>query len=741
MSLVAWYPLNGNLKDISGNHYDLNTNYLYGDVNQDGKIDSTDSNLVLDYFNGNATLTDNQRALADVNQDGNINGRDSKKILNYINGINTDTLVGKPSNIQRFEPVWGEGKTGKAWVNNSRNSFTNRVMINELKGATKFSISCWVKVNSIIDHFRDIFSFYTLNSQDNSKKALRLESHSYSGNHLAWYNNRHLCSKNSVIAHAINLGEWIHFTFVFGKEQAYKYVNGRYIGTNKYSQSQLDFDKISLTGEIRLGSNPEEDLYLDGSICNIKIYDHCLSKEEAYQDYLSPMLHYTFEQPFAEETENMPHELLENTNDGAYTNISFGTDDKGDYFIKTPKGVSSDWASGIGLRNNTVYGGNYYTWSIEVNPDIDLIAKDNYAVLSSELDKYIWFDRNISPTSTWVGNDAGCTIIDSYTEDIPKNTWTRIWITVYVDPAVGKAELRHALCPNVTSGQVKCYYRNSQLEKKDHMTPYTRNRREQQLIRDNSGMGNDGVVKYKRDEVLINISTYSNGCKVVENNKIFTINNFSYNTDSNTRSNVVANLYKMPKNFRYHYLNSIISYEFDIKLENIAIENGKTFRCNFQGGVYKSGSIKWLTGGPVHVVDITPRLRNGRNGTYHITIEKQIINTETVDSETTDYDIQLRFDYIQSGTITISNFHTYYQNLDTSTLGITDRDNAIGTHSAHFNGKNFIDCGIVTPKEMDSLTLSCWIYSDNYENLRTDYVDNGTLEAIMRKSRLWWLWA
>ncbi|WP_299997536.1 LamG-like jellyroll fold domain-containing protein [uncultured Clostridium sp.] len=708
--LVAWYPLNGNLKDISGNHYDLNTNHIYGDIDGDGRITQEDSELASQYFNGITTLTSEQTIRADVNQDGKVNSRDSEIILNYAHERIIDGAINCPVPGQiRHNPIWGEGKTGKAWVNNSCNSFTNRVMINELKGATKFSISCWVKVNSIIDHFRDIFSFYTLNSQDNSKKALRLESHSYSGNHLAWYNNGHLCSDNSVIAHAINLGEWIHFTFVFGKEQAYKYVNGRYIGTNKYSQSQLDFDKISLTGEIRLGSSPEKDLYLDGSICNIKIYDHCLSKEEAYQDYLSPMLHYTFEQPFAEETENLSSDYYQW---GAST---YSSDDKGNYFIKIP---ANAWNGGIWLNNAIVYGGNYYTWSLEVNPDIDL-SVDREGDL---------FDGNLN-SNTYSSNGLGRSTVDYYKEKIPKNTWTRIWVTTYIEPEVGIGKLNHAFCPKIPTGvsQIKVYYRNLMLEKKDHMTPYTRNRREQQLIRDNSGMGNDGVVKYKREEIPINVSIRSNGCKVVENNKIFTINNFSYNTDSNTRSNVVANLYKMPKNSRYHYLNSIISYEFDIKLENIAIENGKTFRCFFQGGVYKSGSIKWLSGGPVHVVDITNRLRKGTNGTYHVTIEKKIINTETVDSETTDYDIQLRFDYIQSGTITISNFHTYYQNLDTSILGITDRISAIGTHSAHFNGKTRIETSVLKNREIEQITYSAWFYplqdtvKVRYRNLFTQH--------------------
>lgn len=739
MSLVAWYPLNGDLKDISGNHYDLNMNCLYGDVNKSGSITQDDLDLATSFALG-TTPTKDQLTLSDINQDGQVTPQDLSEIMKFVSTGESTTIVNQPSNIKRIDPTWVDGKTGRYALALDKNYLhTNLVCIDQLKNKPlEFSVSFWIKQGTVIKDYMDILGFQTYKESDNTTKWLRIEPTSFPD--LRWFNNTHLSTDTGYIAISSKtpLNEWIHLASVFSSTGITFYKNGKFLIYWDYQNSPKG---IKLVGNFRIGSTETQPS--NSILNNIKIYDHCLSKEEAYQDYLSPMLHYTFEQSYAEETERIPHTL--SIADNGYTNIVQGIDSKGVYFTKTPATPgSTEWSAGPELDNDTVYGGNYYTWSLEVNPDIDLTIEENADAFANidGVSKKFYFDRNISPTSTWLNNDAGCDVVDSYFGNIPKNTWTRVWLTVYVQPAIGKAKLFHRFSPVVNQGQVKVYYRNSMLEKKDHMTPYTRDRREQQLIRDTSGQGNDGKAIYKRDEVLINISTYSRGgCKVAENNKIFTINNFSVNPNTNTRSNVVANLYKMPKNWRYHNLNSIISYEFDVKLENIVIEDGETFSCKFQGITYKSNGNKWLGGGPVHVVDITPRLRGGRNGTYHITIEKKIINAETIDSTTTDYDIQLRFDHVQSGKVVVSNFHAYYKNLDTSTLGITDRDNAIGTHSAHFNGKNFIDCGIVTPKEMDSLTLSCWIYSDNYENLRTDYVDNGTLEAIMRKSRLWWLWA
>lgn len=709
--LVAWYPLNGNLKDISGNHYDLNTNHIYGDIDGDGRITQEDSELASQYFNGITTLTSEQTIRADVNQDGKVNSRDSKIILNYAHeGIIYGAINCPVPGQIRYNPVWGEGKTGKAWVNNSRNSFTNIVMINKLKGATEFSLSCWIKVNTTVNNFRDMLSFYTINSQDNSKKALRLESHSYSGNHLAWYNNDHLCSNNSVIAHAINLGEWIHFTFVFGKEQAYKYVNGKYIGTNKYTLSQLDVDKIFLTGEFKLGNDLGESLYFDGSICNIKIYDHCLSKEEAYQDYLSPMLHYTFEQPYAEETENMLHSF------GTYqvdsNMVLLQSDSKGKYFTKTS---SDPWHHGPGLWDNIVYGGNYYTWSLEVNPDVDILE------IASDQSH---FDRNINPTSTWVGNDKGATIIDVYSGPIPKNTWTRVWITCYIEPEIGKATFWPKFCPVLPTGvtSMKIYCRNSQLEKKDHMTPYTRNRREGQVIRDKSGMGNDGVVKYKREEIPIIQQLVGNAGSNDTLSYDSNTNTWTFNPEN--ANNYTYTLGKMNYNNRYHYKDSIISYEFDLELKNIT--KGSDPRLWVQGTtVFKDNTFIWQDS-PVCAInletnnasggdfDLTTRVRNLTNGVYHITLQHKINPTaregaSSVGSNVSYYELGLRFDYVK-GTVIMKNLHAYYQDLDTSTLGITDRNNVIGTHSAHFNGKTRIETSVLKNREIEQITYSAWFY-------------------------------
>lgn len=204
---------------------------------------------------------------------------------------------------------------------------------------------------------------------------------------------------------------------------------------------------------------------------------------------------------------------------------------------------------------------------------------------------------------------------------------------------------------------------------------------------------------------------------ITENSGTYTITNFT------SGDNQCVTLGKINYNSRYHYLNSLVSYEFDITLKNLVMADGKTlsdasssnnYPSMMQGMVhFKDGTSSW-TNNPSSDCFIAKRLNDGKtaNGTFHICHEKKITNQACL-TNALYYDLGFRFNYIKSGTVIISNLHAYYQNLDTSTLSITD-NSAVGTHSAYFNGKNFINAGVVTPDYMDELTLSCWVYRDDW---------------------------
>jgi hypothetical protein len=63
--------------------------YTLGDVNNDGKINSTDAILVLQHAAKIITLTDAKIIAADINGDGKVNSTDAIKILQYAAKIIT----------------------------------------------------------------------------------------------------------------------------------------------------------------------------------------------------------------------------------------------------------------------------------------------------------------------------------------------------------------------------------------------------------------------------------------------------------------------------------------------------------------------------------------------------------------------------------------------------------------------------------------------------------------------------
>lgn len=66
--------------------YGAKPTYTLGDVNNDGKINSSDALLILQSAVGKITLSTTQTLAADVNKDGKINSSDALKVLQYAVG-------------------------------------------------------------------------------------------------------------------------------------------------------------------------------------------------------------------------------------------------------------------------------------------------------------------------------------------------------------------------------------------------------------------------------------------------------------------------------------------------------------------------------------------------------------------------------------------------------------------------------------------------------------------------------
>lgn len=714
MSLIAWYPLNGNFKDNCGGPT-FNTNYVYGDVNKNGRIDTGDLDElfnVLSETNKDTTAI----KLGDVDGDGKTSGKDSNLLTQYINGenITVNNRINQSSDIVRIQPVWVDGKTGKAFSEISPSMATNIIMNDKLKGLNRVCISCWVMVRNVAQNFGSIINFKLTqtgepyyNDTQNKVKILRLETCKDSDDtlYLDWFANDSFTTDSGTGKIFINYNEWNHIILIMEESTISVYLNGT--KATQIAIPESTYGKWYFTGEISLGNKQTEiSNFFDGAICNVKIYNHVLSKKEILEDYKQPILHYTFENPYVTETTNISHNIV--VHDNNIGEVTLGSDSTGKYMNKT----NMTFWSGIGIKGLLVKPGRYYTWSIELMPIKDI--------------EYVIDGNIICNNSGHGGNDIQhFDIIRGYShmnhkldgsDTLPKGKleaykWTRIYFTIKVKQDCTNPYINHTFVPYIPSGDssVKVYYRNSQLEERMYDSPYASNgKRNLSTIKDNSGMGNNGTQVYQRIEIPIESITPTSAQNLTDtiSNGTHTIKGF------NGTTNQCIYFGKIKYSSLYHYVGAIVCYEFDLKVTDMTTVSGQTPKLYLQGPTaLNDGTGTWYDN-PIPNDDLYKRINNGKNGTYHICLQKKITLAAGV-TDVASYGFGVRFDYIKSGTITISNLHAYYDDLDTSKLTIADKS-VIGSHSLYLNGKNYINCGVVTPSMMDEFTASIWLYRDDW---------------------------
>ena len=66
--------------------YDVDVVVLYGDVDGNGRINTSDAAMAYGYVNGRITFDERQKKAVDVNGDGRINTSDAAFIYAYVNG-------------------------------------------------------------------------------------------------------------------------------------------------------------------------------------------------------------------------------------------------------------------------------------------------------------------------------------------------------------------------------------------------------------------------------------------------------------------------------------------------------------------------------------------------------------------------------------------------------------------------------------------------------------------------------
>jgi len=404
VSLVAWYPLNGNLNNYAGNEFASSTVNGGATTNANGKIGSCY------YFDG---------------VDGFLN-------LPSLN------MGSKPFSLSAWIKASGVGATMAA------------------SGIVAISYGALIRLNS------------------NGELSMRIDN----GIGLSIYTNtgKNLFDNN-----------WHHVCGTCDGNNIYLYIDGTRVYTTSHSYN----NRYTTPAQIANDPNNSTSRFY-GYINDARIYDHALSDKEVKEISKAKILHYNFND-FQETTTNLAFTNNKTMVSNSATYITTGSDSIGNYFIKTDNTL---WYAGIYLQNTPVIAGKYYTLSMDIYCEIPF---------------NLYWDAN-DYSDNYAGNDATreLTLGSSSQYTTPKQ-WQRVYLTNKIKADAINPFAGDTFCPqDSTVFGKKIYFRNIQVEIKDHLTDYVGGTRTG-IVNDMSGYRNHSTLENSESLTWISTSKLGSG--------------------------------------------------------------------------------------------------------------------------------------------------------------------------------------------------------------------------------------
>ena len=392
---MAWYPLNGNLKDYSGKSNDLSINNTV-ELTTNGKI------------GGNAPIFAG----------------------NAANGL-----------------------------------YVNDFIQNTEKWQSNFSYACWVYINAETNNHQYLISNGRDCGDEGSGCNLQIRNDLTIG--IDAKGQQH---KSTGIT--ISLKTWTHITLVCDKTTLYFYVNGELRTTLNNTGFSYKEAKNNALYIGKMSYNSSTNYFpLNGSIQDVRIYDHCLSDTEIKKISQGLILHYNMSNP------DWDNNLLRGTAEWEYWL------DKADVDINGSVLTMNSSVSYPKYEPVEVTVGKQYVVSVDTKADENFTATDGIIIFD-----YLDSSKNRVLYYWGAGN---------YTTKWERKNWI---ITVPSDNRIKYISLG----VRARDGK-KVYYKKLKLESGDTPHPWCDNSTfsyEPDKVYDTTGYGNNGIstnIKYTID--------------------------------------------------------------------------------------------------------------------------------------------------------------------------------------------------------------------------------------------------
>lgn len=481
---MAWYPLNGNLKDYSGKSNDLSINNTV-ELTTNGKI------------GGNAPIFAG----------------------NAANGL-----------------------------------YVNDFIQNTEKWQSNFSYACWVYINAETNNHQYLISNGRDCGDEGSGCNLQIRNDLTIG--IDAKGQQH---KSTGIT--ISLKTWTHITLVCDKTTLYFYVNGELRTTLNNTGFSYKEAKNNALYIGKMSYNSSTNYFpLNGSIQDVRIYDHCLSDTEIKKISQGLIVHYSMSNP------DWDNNLLRGTAEWKYWL------DKADVDINGSVLTMNSSVSYPKYEPVEVTVGKQYVVSVDTKADENFTATDGIIIFD-----YLDSSKNRVLYYWGAGN---------YTTKWERKNWI---ITVPSDNRIKYISLG----VRARDGK-KVYYKKLKLESGDTPHPWCDNSTfsyEPDKVYDTTGFGNNGIIT--------NLN-YSNYNKIGNTSVIFNGNTSKIVTETGSfkwfqfdECTIAA--WMKPYNTPNTYAGGIgVSFDGG----NLNGNNGRTFSMNNHSGIFCVDGIKdeaWVT--------------------------------------------------------------------------------------------------------------------------------------------------